>query len=62
MVHLIYKALKAPDLQGKVPVPMNASEALKGARKGTSGVSTSGVTADFMFFDRGFWGTPVNLL
>ena len=29
----------------------------------TNGVSTNGVTANFMFFDRGtFLGTPVNLL
>ena len=26
------------------------------------GVSTDGVTANFMCFDRDFWGTPVNLL
>ena len=32
-------------------------------RRGTHGVSTNGVTANSMFFDRGtFWGTPVNLL
>ena len=31
-------------------------------RKGTNGVSTNGVTAKFMFFDRDFWGTPVDLL
>ena len=31
-------------------------------RKVTNGVSTSGVTANFMFFDRDFLGTPVNLL
>ena len=31
--------------------------------KGQNGVGTTGVTAMFMFFDRGtFWGTPVNLL
>ena len=33
------------------------------ARKGTNGVSTNGVAANFMVFDRGaFLGTPVNLL
>ena len=31
-------------------------------RKGTNGVSTNGVTANLMFFDRDFSGTPVNLL
>ena len=31
-------------------------------RKGTKGVSTNGVTANFMFFVSVFWGTPVNLL
>ena len=34
-----------------------------GIRKGTSGVSTNGVTANLMCFDSGtFFGTPVNLL
>ena len=33
----------------------------RGAQKGANGVSTSGVTAKIMFFDRDF-GTPVNLL
>ena len=34
-----------------------------GARKGTTGVSTIGLTVNCMCFDRGtFWGTPVNLL
>ena len=32
-------------------------------RKGTNGVGTNGVTADFMLFDRGtLLGAPVNLL
>ena len=31
-------------------------------RKGTNGVSTNGVTANFMFFDRDLLCTPVNLL
>ena len=31
-------------------------------RKGTNGVSTYGVTANVVFFDWGFLGTPVNLL
>ena len=31
-------------------------------QKGTNGVSTNGVTANSMFFDRDFLGTPVNLL
>ena len=31
-------------------------------RKGPNGVNTNGVTAKFMFFDRDFLGTPVNLL
>ena len=31
-------------------------------RKGTNGVSTNGVTANFILVDRGdFWGTPVNI-
>ncbi len=31
-----------------------------GIRKGTNGVSTNGVTANFMFFDRGtFWVLPL---
>ena len=34
---------------------------LYGRRRGTNGVSTNGVTAKFMFFDRDFGGTPVNL-
>ena len=39
-------------------------EVSRGLRKGTNGVSTNGVTANIMFFDRGtFWViTPVNLL
>ena len=32
------------------------------ARKGTNGVSTDGVTANVMFFDRDFLVAPVNLL
>ena len=34
-----------------------------GSRKGTkeNGVSTDGVTANVMFFDRDFLGIPVNL-
>ena len=32
------------------------------SRRGTNGVSANGVTANFMFFDRDFLGTPVNLL
>ena len=35
----------------------------RGARKGTNGVSTDGVTATFMFFDRGtFWVLPLPYL
>ena len=34
----------------------------EGARKGTNGVSTNGVTANFMFFDWTFWVLPLNLL
>ena len=33
-----------------------------GLRKGTNGVSTHGVSANLMFFDRDCLGTPVNLL
>ena len=33
---------------------------LDGARKGTNGVSTNGVTANFICFDRGtFWVLPL---
>ena len=38
------------------------SNTTKHIRKGTNGVSTNGATADFMFFDRDFLGTHVNLL
>ena len=32
------------------------------SRKGTNGVSTNGVTANFVFFDRGtFWVLPLTL-
>ena len=42
----------------------NRSEGKGGlSQRGTNGVSTSGVTANLMLFDRGtFWGTPVSLL
>ena len=37
-----------------------ADMARLGTRKGTNGVSTNGVTADFMFFDRGtYWVLPL---
>ena len=39
--------------------PPGAEDAL---RKGTNGVGTNGVTASFMFFDRDFLDSPVNLL
>ena len=39
-----------------VPDPDEAAEIL---RRGTDGVSTDGVTANFMFFDRGTFWVPV---
>ena len=40
--------------------PHNSIHVLLGFRKGTNGVSTNGVTANFMFFDRGtFWVFPL---
>ena len=40
--------------------PLRARGSIRGVRKGTNGVSTDGVTADFMFFDRGaFWVLPL---
>ena len=45
------------------PVYPTAREApARRFRKGTNGVSTNGVTANFMLFDRGtFWVLPLNL-
>ena len=48
-----------------VPIWRRAAVLLEplAARKGTNGVGTNGVTADFMVLERGtFLGTPVNLL
>ena len=46
--------------KGTIPIP--GAKNAKQARKGTNGVSTNGVAANLMFFDRDLLGTPVNLL
>ena len=41
-------------------MPFNVEIEIRNIRKGTNGVSTNGVTANFMFFDRGtFWVLPL---
>ena len=49
-----------PRVNAKTRLP--SSPPSGGVQKGTNGVSTDGVTASFMCFDRDFLGTPVNLL
>ena len=60
--HGFHKSLTVPD--GDILVHCGDAEADKWRnRKGTNGVSTNGVTANFSFFcQRGFLGTAFNLL
>ena len=49
-----------PDGQDPPPRAGEREGALQAPRKGTNGLSTNGVTAIFMFFDRGtFWVLPL---
>ena len=45
-----------------MPLPVHFRGPTNGVRKGTNGISTNRVTSNFMFFDRDFLGTPINLL
>ena len=52
-IHTLYISSR---FEASPPCPCSNPACTGGVRKGTNGVSTNGVTADLMFFDRGFFG------